>query len=268
MNWKNLWTRLIDRRKQPARPRALIGQLNIDYLSSPNTKQFPFFANNIVDWKANFTRPANSGKVGVYYSLGEVRPDDSYLPAIQAAGIQLIGRNPTWGGQYIDVRNMRWCDILIELLRKSYATGKFDFCFLDTADTYWALDPLIPGHLDEFIKSTAMIVNRIKAAFPTKGIIINRGFEAYPQCKNSLSGFLFEGLFRNSDGTGPQAPDKTEKLLALSRLIKAFGTPIYIIDFCQPSELSLADATATRIRQAGFIPLVTTYDLEGKVLAS
>lgn len=266
INWQNLFARLRNYRLPVVK--GFKGQLNIDYRKTPDTSQFHLFANNIVDWQAQFTRPANSGKIGVYYSLGEVRDADSYLPAIKAAGIQLIGRSPTWGTQYIDVRNMKWSDILIDLLRKSYATGKFDFCFLDTADTYWALDMLIPGHLDQFIRSTAAIINNVKVAFPTKGIIINRGFEAFDQCKNSLSGFLFEGLYRNADGTGPQRPDKTIELLDLALPIRNHGTPVYVIDFCQPNELSLATATAARIKSYGFIPLVTTYDLEGKVLAS
>lgn len=251
---KVIWT--------PAPAPAAKGPLYVNYDLHPDVSQFPHFGLNIVDWKAQFTRPANSGKVYVYYAIGEIGKSEPYFndPAIPTMGI-----NPDWGSKYVDVRSPAWADFLIGMLRKSYATGQFDGTFFDTGDTYWALDAKLPGHLAEFVKSTAEIINRVKAAFPGKGIIPNRSFNAWPYCADSCTAFLFEGLFQDN---GEKRPSYTQELLELAAPIKASGKPVYVIDYVYETQIALARETAARIRAAGFLPFVTTGDCDGKILAS
>lgn len=239
------------------------GALYMDTRLTPDTSQFPMFGLNIIDWKARWTRPANSGRVLAYYALGEIGPSE---PWFGHPPVPVLGTNNDWGSKYVDLRDPRWADFLIEQLRESYLTEHWDGVFFDTGDTYWALDALVPGHLDEFIAATARVLNQVKAAFPAKMIVPNRSFAAFDQCRDALSGFLFEGLYYGFSGQKSAAG--TLELLDLAAPIKAAGLPVYVIDYVKDGQETLAKEIAAKIRRHGFLPLVTTVDLEGKVLAS
>ena len=266
MSWfSNLFKTKAKKAKAAQPPKVITsarGPLYVNYDLYPDASQFPYYGLNIVDWKAQFTLPVGAKDVSVYYALGEIGPKEPYF---NDSSIPTVGINPDWGSKYVDIRSPIWAAFLIEKLRKSYATGKFKGCFFDTGDTYWALDKLIPGHFKEFVIATAEIINKVKAAFPDKGIIPNRAFNAWPHCEKSCSAFLFEGLYQDN---GVKRPSYTQELLNLAAPIKASGKPIYVIDYVQETQIAIARETAARIRGNGFLPLVTTGDCDGKVLAS
>src|SRR5687767_1374683 len=206
-------------------------------------------------------------RVLAYISVGEIGPDAWYFDeAVEVATIK--GTNPNWGSLIVDVSDPAWTRYVINRLARVAVDKGYDGFFLDTVDVIYELAGNEPTRQAAFYNGMIALIRGLKAAYPTKQIISNRGFEIYQEIKDSIDGFLVESLFQTM-GDGYEAQDSGTTYWLNRRLepVKQAGTPIYVLDYCAPSQVELARETANKIRALGYNALVMSR-LDGNVLAT
>ena len=110
------------------------------------------------------------------------------------------------------------------------------------------------------------LIQGLKAAYPSKQIILNRGFAVFDSVKTSVHGVLVEEMFQRYDYTA-RSEQGVSQLLARIEPIKQVGLPVYVVDYVPADNLPLADETSERISNLGFHPLIVPQQLHGIVLA-
>ncbi len=112
------------------------------------------------------------------------------------------------------------------------------------------------------------MIRRVKKAFPSASIILNRGFEILPQVHADINAVAFESLFRGWDQASRRYTEVTEQdrftLAEKAHSIgKDYGLPVIAIDYAPAEDRALMRSTAERIKSMGIIPWVTTPGLDG-----
>lgn len=242
-----------------------------DFENHPKEENFSLFDFTIVDPMAevDLSIAHNAGhKVIAYISVSEVG-DDAWYRAEALATVPVKWVNPNWGSAAMDISDPRWAQFVVQRLAKNAVDRGYDGFFLDTVDDYWDLGDQDPAHQDSYYIGMANLIKAIKAAYPDKELISNRGFEIYDLIKNSIDGIAIESLFRTYDEAGHYIPTPqadTDDLLALIAPIIG-KKPIYVIDYVDPADLTLARQTAQRCLALGLNPLIGPLAHDGTVLA-
>ncbi len=210
-------------------------------------------------------------RVLAYVSVGEVASDAPYRAEVLRRGLPFAGRNETWKSDIIDLADSRWPELLVNEVAATAARRGFDGFFLDTLDSVELIDsPNSPRRLAARAGLIATI-KRLRAAFPDKHIVINRGFFAFAALREIVDGVLVESLFETHDfstKTYRAVPAvETEQLLAALRPIAAAGRAVYVLDYADPAAPARADAAAAKIRALGYHAFVSTPALDGVALA-
>jgi len=242
-----------------------------DFQYHPKEENLALFDFTIVDPMAevDVSIAHKAGKkVIAYISVTEVAPDAWYRDEALAT-VAVKWTNPFWNSSAMDISDPRWAQFVVNRLARNAVERGFDGFFLDTVDSYWDLGDRDPANRDAYYNGAANIIKAIKAAYPDKELISNRGFEIYNQIKDSIDGIALESLFRTYDEDGrfvPTLKRDTDELLAFLEPIKG-KMPIYVIDYVDRADIALAKETADRLIQAGFHPLVGPKSHDGTVLA-
>ncbi len=205
-----------------------------------------------------------------YLSIGEVASNASYREKAISRKIPFFGKNEFWQSDLVDLSHPDWTQFVIELA--GVAVQKhFDGFFLDTVDSVELLIQKYPDKTEAFRSGLVSLIKKLKATYPDKKIILNRGFPVIDQLGGIVDGMLIESLFQTFDGTTKTyvavAPSTTEELLGRIQKVKEAGFAIYIIDYVDPGNPALAQETARKIENLGYHALITTIDLQGRVLA-
>jgi len=205
-----------------------------------------------------------------YLSIGEVAADAPYREKAISRKIPFFGKNEFWQSDLVDLSHPDWTQFVIELAGVS-VQKHFDGFFLDTVDSVELLVQKYPGRAEAFRSGQASLIKKLKAAYPDKKIILNRGFPVIDQLVGIVDGMLIESVFQTYDGTKKAyvavAPAATEELLRKIKKVKDAGFAIYIIDYVDPGNPALATETAKKIEGLGYHALITTIALDGRVLA-
>jgi uncharacterized protein (TIGR01370 family) len=214
--------------------------------------------------RADLTEGHAAGKkFYAYISASEVAKSAQYFDAAENAGIPFLTENPNWDSMVVDLASPRWAPFVVQQLAAPAVAQGYDGFFLDTMDSYY----LAPQNT--WTTQEAGLVNMVRAlktAYPTKKIIINRGFPVFSRLKDVISGMLVEGLYYSYPGV-PQERSGTQWLLGQLAPVHDAGVPVYILDYMAQAP-SLAPQVATQIAAHGFWPLIVARELDGTVLAS
>ncbi len=213
---------------------------------------------------------AAGNRVLAYLSVGEVAVDAPYRAEVARRGLPFAGRNEIWKSDLIDLSDARWADFLVTQLAAAAVVRGFDGFFLDTLDSV----QLIAG---DAARTAALraglidVVRRLRAAFPQKTIVINRGFFAFAELREAVDGVLAESLFETHDFATRQsrtvAAAETQALTTELRKVAAAGRAVYVLDYTDPADAPRARAAAQKIRALGFSAFVSTPALSGESLA-
>lgn len=205
-----------------------------------------------------------------YLSIGEVAADATYREEAIRRKIPFFGKNEFWQSDLVDLSHPDWAQFVIEMAGDA-ARKHFDGFFLDTVDTVELLIQKHPDRAESFRSGLVSLIKNLKAAYPDKKIIINRGFPVIDRLTETVDGMLIESVFQTFDGTKNAytavAPSETESLLSAIRKVKDAGLDVYILDYVHPGHPSLAVETARKIQNLGYHALITTIELQGRVLA-
>ncbi len=206
-----------------------------------------------------------------YLSVCEIAPDAIYRDEAFAAGTVSIGKNNTWKSDFIEPQQKAWQDFVVNQLAQRILKSGFDGFFLDTPESVEYLAELYPEKRQSYYDGLESLVKRLREHYPKAKIVMNRGFSVLPKLYTTVDGVLVESLFRAYDYDKkayiPTPTTDTDFLLPKLHSAKKAGLQIYVTDFVAPQATTLAQSTAERITNEGFIPLITTYDLMGTIIA-
>ena len=206
-------------------------------------------------------------RILAYLSLTELAKGSPAAAKAEQRQVPFLGKNEAWDSHLLDVQSAAWRTFMLEDCAASAAAQGFDGFFLDTADSVQRLSDPQAG-----AQALADLIRQLHHRWPTKKIVLNRGFELLPDLKAVLTGVLVESVYQGFDPSTKryQAVDTqgSEWLEARIREAQALGLAVYAVDYVHPVQKALARRTAERLKNLGCIPLITTPELRGTVLAS
>jgi uncharacterized protein (TIGR01370 family) len=238
----------------------------IDYQYFPNTNNLRVYDFTILSpYCAVDLQVAHAAgkKAYAYISAGEIAANAQYYQAAVAAGVPFIAENPNWASMVVDLSSPKWAPFVVNQLALPAVNKGYDGFFLDTMDSYYLADPSVEAAQEAGLVS---MVKALKAAYPSKKIIINRGFPMFSRLANTVDGMLVEGLYYTYPGV-PQDAGGTSWLLGQIAPVKAAGKAVYIVDYVDPTKAGSPTQIAQQITQQGLTPLVSPPALDGTVLA-
>ncbi len=246
----------------------------VDYSERPNPAVLMAYPLCILSPHAKLNiadLPAKRPELYAYISVVEVAPEASYKSKVEALKIPVATSNPEWKSLVMDVTHPAWTEFVVKELGGQAVQKGFDGFFLDTVDSFNLILRQRPDRADELKTGMIRLVKALKAAYPTKKIMMNRGFEIWEDLKGSFDSMLIESVFRSwKPGTkefSVAKADDTAYLMERINKLKVSGIPVYILDYVGPGMLAEARAAAQKIENAGCHALVTTPELEGISLA-
>ncbi len=198
-----------------------------------------------------------------YLSLGEVQPGRAWFKEIPPR--LLVGENRAWGSRLIDPADPAWAEFITDrIVAPLWAQGYRGF-FLDTLDSYQRF-ALTPESRAAREAGLVRVIRAIKTRWPEARLIMNRGFEILPAVHDAIWMVAAESLYR---GWNPvqrryvEVPERDRQWLRgqLDTVRKTWGKPVLVIDYAPPEQRQLARETARRLREEGFIPWVSTPEL-------
>jgi hypothetical protein len=250
-------------------PAARAESFCLDFRWNPNPANLVLYDFSILDLQAQpDLGPGHAAgkKFFSYLSVGEIAGDAFYLADVKARGVKLLSYNSEWRSYYPDLSDVKWADYVVQVLAPKIVAKGFDGFFLDTVDAVETMMALQPGRAAEHRSGMVNLITRLKNAFPTKQIILNRGFAVFDSVKHQVKGMLVEELFQRDDYSSRSA-DGIAQLLARIAPVTAAGKPVYIVYYVPSSNLALAQETARRIANLGFHPVIIPRGIDGTVLA-
>jgi polysaccharide biosynthesis protein PelA len=235
------------------------------YGPNPPLKQLQLFNTAIIE-PSHLENPesykAKQSKLFAYVSLGELESKSPYFKQIKSKWI--IAHNKNWKSEVMDASNPKWQQFFLNtIIKRLWQKGYRNF-FLDTVDSYH-LAKLNDKQKQAQEKGLIQIIHLIKQRYPEAKLIINRGFEILPQVKNDISGIAAESLYYgyNSSKKSYQKVSENDRKWLLSKLneAKQLGLNVFVIDYLPNTEKQKAIADAKQIASLGFIPYISTPEL-------
>ena len=204
--------------------------------------------------------------VAAYVSIGEFEPwrnPKEVLPEYLK-----ITKNKIWKGDIVDVSKGEWHQFILNNRIKPLIEKGFQGVFLDTLDSYQIAD-LTDEQQKNMQEGLIQLIRKIKQTFPNIAIILNRGFEIIPHIHSEVDAVLVESLFQTFEKIGDKyhfkktSEQHQQNLTTLLNSIKdQFNLPIIVLDYLPQKARDKAIKTATKIRDAGFIPFISVPTLD------
>ena len=258
-----------------AAPTVSAASFYINYSATPDPAALRAYQVSILSPNAriNLADAQRAGhKSYAYLSVIEVAPDAPYRKELAALAVPLLGRNEEWQSDLADVSQPAWADFVVNRLAARAVDRGFDGFFLDTADSVELLARKFPQRAAAFRAGLVNVITSLKAKFPQKKIILNRGFSVWDSVRGRIDGVLVESLYQSYNFGAKQYtavdPAGTEWLLGKLTPMRAAGIPVFIVDYVDPANAALAEITSRRIQRAGFSAFITTPELSGVVVGS
>lgn len=202
--------------------------------------------------------------VYAYLSIGEVATDRSWYDQIKKEW--KLGVNSSWNSAVMDMASTEWHDFLLnKKMQKLWQQGYRGF-FLDTMDSY----QLVAKTESEQRKQQdgmVKLLQSMKQQHKDVRLLFNRGFEILDQAANLSDGLVAESLFAGwnpdkNEYTAIKVKDREWLLGKLKQARDDYSLPVMVIDYLPPEQRKQAERVAEKISQAGFVPWVSTPELD------
>ena len=197
-----------------------------------------------------------------YVSIGEF---DGTKAEIDKAGLRKAVtpvRNDSWDSQVMDLTSPTWREHLLGRAKALQAQG-YAGLFLDTLDSF----QLLPEASREAQRAgLASLLREMHKRQPNLKLFFNRGFEVLPELDGVAAAVAFESLYAGWDAAAkryrPVPEADRQWLLGELQPLRAKGIPLVAIDYLPPERREEARALAKRLRDEGYIPFVSTPELD------
>ncbi len=199
-----------------------------------------------------------------YVSVGEVHPSRAYVRDLPAGW--LIGENPIWHSRIVDQAAPEWPEFFLErVIAPLWQRGYRGF-FFDALDSF-RLVATTPAQRRAQEQGLARVIELTKSRYPNAKLIFNRGFEILPAVGKHAYAIAAESLFDGWDQRSGRyvevTPGERESLVRELTAAKThYGLPVIVIDYVRIGERARARRTANQIKALGFIPWVTSAELD------
>lgn len=195
-----------------------------------------------------------------YLSVGELSPEDEALP--DAEQLSSGERNREWQSDIADLASPQWQQRLLDRAAALQGAG-YRGLFLDTMDSFMRLPE---SRRAEQQQGLVALLQRLHAEYPQLQLFFNRGFEVLPQLDFAPAAVAVESLEASWDqaqGRYRRVPENDRAWLdgQLQPLLAA-GVPVVAIEYLPPEQREQARDLSRRLQQEGFVPVVTTPDLD------
>ncbi len=198
-----------------------------------------------------------------YVAVGEVSPDRAYLKKIPSKW--RLGANSDWGSVVLDQSQPEWPVFFVEQVIKPLWDAGYRGFFLDTLDSFMRYAKTETEQARQ-ISGMVAVIRELKQRYPEARLIFNRGFEILPQVHREVFAVAAESLFQGWNPAHQKyrpVPANDREWLSgqLMRVKNEYSLPVLCIDYVAPERRDLARETASKIHESGFIPWVTTPQL-------
>jgi uncharacterized protein (TIGR01370 family) len=207
-----------------------------------------------------------------YLSVGEVHKGRSYAAEIDRQGM-LLSPNPAWpDARFIDVRDPRWKQRIVDELVPAMLRRGFRGLFIDTLDSVAFLEQADPAGFGGMMLAAADIVSAIRRAFPDMPIMVNRGYALLPRIASEIDMLMGESVHTTFDATSESYVRVSADALRwqLDRLNEARrrrpSLKLFSLDYWDPADTAGLAQIYTEARANGLIPYVATIDLSRVVV--
>jgi polysaccharide biosynthesis protein PelA len=205
-----------------------------------------------------------STQLYAYVTVGELDADAPYKDKVDPSWRK--GENASWRSGVMDMSSKGWRDFLLQKVISPLWEQGYRGFFLDTMDSY----TLLKGDPEQKKQQQAGLIDlvkKIKETYPDASIISNRGFELLPDIHNHIDALAAESLFSGWDPKQkkylPVAEKERNSLLQeLNTAKQKYHLPIIVIDYVAEGNQAYAKTVAKKILDLGFMPWVTTSNLD------
>ncbi|MBT5413295.1 MAG: endo alpha-1,4 polygalactosaminidase [Rhodospirillaceae bacterium] len=203
-----------------------------------------------------------------YISLGEVEQHRPWFEAVRAEGI-LLQENRFWPGSFfVDLRDKRWVERVIEELVPAVLHAGFDGLFFDTLDNPLYLEETDPQAYAGMTEAAARLVRAIRLNYPTVPIMMNRAYGLLPEVETAIDMVLGESVYADYDfETESYRHVETALYREQVALLKAAqarrpALRVMTLDYWNPEDRAGIEEIYRVQRSNGFEPYVATINLD------
>lgn len=206
-----------------------------------------------------------------YLSLGEAEKYRSNYAAIKEDNLLLKTSHHEWrGNPVIDGRKPEWSAYVLDVLIPDILAQGFDGIMIDTADSIIHVQAQNPTRYAGLQEALAQLIKQIRTRYPNIKIMLNRGFEILPQVEGDIDMVLAESIYADWKTGNPSALFPAETYQRYVDLLKASQQrakklKVYTIDYWPPEDAEGIKNIYAAQRAQGFIPYVSTPDLQSVV---
>ncbi len=213
----------------------------------------------VVDPRNKHVYKKDKAKLIAYISIGEVSKNSEDYKSIKKSWI--IGENKNWNSVILDITNPEYQKFLLNKINKY---KNFDGFFFDTVDSYQTVLK-DKSKKSKYESSLINFIKSVKDIYPSKKILLNRGFEIFDSVKSYIDGIVVESLFYGLDLKNNGYREITEEernwLLPILKKMKNEGVNVIVIDYLPPKERKKAFEISKKIKRLGFIPYITNKEI-------
>jgi polysaccharide biosynthesis protein PelA len=194
-----------------------------------------------------------------YLNIGEAEEYRWYFSEIKHEW--LLGKNPNWERHfYIDVNNADWQKLVLDKILPRIYRSEYAGVFLDMIDI--ASPELYPASREGVIK----LINRIRAAYPDKIILMNNGVFLAESVSDEIDGICVESVFSTYDFAAKNYFLRTKaeyeaRARELQDLQTRLKTRIFVIDYAVPGDTATQSFVRTNANAYGLTPFVSNIEL-------
>lgn len=197
-----------------------------------------------------------------YLNIGEAETFRSFYDQVDPNWV--LGENPRWEGhQFVDAREEGWQRLILDRVARAIVAKGFDGLFLDMADV------ASPGVHPETRPGIESLIFRLRSAFPTHLLVMNRGLFLLEDVESTIDGLAIEGVFAHHDlDTGIYAETPSSRRDPLVEALHGFrertGGAALVIDYADSD--ALRRYALSQAERESLPAYVGTVELSGRIV--
>ncbi|WOE82527.1 bifunctional glycoside hydrolase 114/ polysaccharide deacetylase family protein [Pseudomonas protegens] len=196
-----------------------------------------------------------------YLSVGEFDGDRAALDKESLSHGASATRNKAWNSQVMDIATPAWREHLFKRAKALQDQG-YAGLFLDTLDSFQLLPE---ADREPQRQALASFLRELHSRLPNLKLFFNRGFEVLGELDGVASAVAVESIHAGWDASTkryrPVSESDRNWLEGELKPLRAKNIPLVAIDYLPPNRREEARKLVRQLSQEGFIPVVTTPDL-------